>query len=213
VSSKKHWVLLAAAAAVAVLAAGWFLLVSPTKGKVAGLREDAQTQQGQNRVIRNTLALLRAQERDLPGQEAELAKVQQKIPDNPALPALIRSLSDAADDSGVSLVSLQPATPAPAGATGLSAIPVTINVRGGYFPTNQFVSDLEALPRALLVTNLAVLTDDDAGAATAGADDARPGDVTTTIQATVFMGEVSTAAAPPAGTAPSSAAPTGAPAS
>ncbi len=55
--------------------------------------------------------MLKAQAKDLPKQQARLAAVAAKIPDNPALPALIRALTKAADEANVELVSLAPAPP------------------------------------------------------------------------------------------------------
>lgn len=109
--------LLTALASVAILAGGYFLLVSPKAGKAASLRDEAETQQSANNRLRAQIAQLNRQKKDLPRQQAELEKFAAKIPNNPALPSLIRSLSDAADNAGVELVSLSPGAPALVAAT------------------------------------------------------------------------------------------------
>jgi Tfp pilus assembly protein PilO len=126
-SKMKQWVALTVVGVLAVLAAGWFLLVSPKRSEASQVRAEVTSQESTNSGLQTQLAMLKAQAKTLPQQQARLAMVAAKIPDNPALPSLIRSLSTAADDAGVELVSLAPGTPAPvvaaaaapaAGATG-----------------------------------------------------------------------------------------------
>jgi hypothetical protein len=44
----------------------------------------------------------------------------------------------------------------PSSAGQLASIPLTLNVVGGYFQAEQFVSALENLPRSMRVTNLTI---------------------------------------------------------
>jgi Tfp pilus assembly protein PilO len=110
-SKMKQWVALTVVGCLALLAAGWFLLVSPKRGEAAQVRDDVNTQASTNAGLQTQLATLKAQQKTVTQQEAKLAFVAAKIPDNPALPALIRALSIAADDAGVELVSLSPGSP------------------------------------------------------------------------------------------------------
>jgi Tfp pilus assembly protein PilO len=188
-SKMKQWVALTVVGVLAVLAAGWFLLVSPKRGEASQVRADVATQNTTNSGLQTQLAMLKAQAKTLPQQQAKLALVAAKIPDNPALPSLIRALSDAASDADVELVSMAPGQPAAvvgaaapgaaapsapgtAGSTGaakpttltgtstasaasagvLTAIPLTINVVGGYFQIEQFFDKVEELTRAAKVT-------------------------------------------------------------
>lgn len=167
----KQWVALTVVGVLAVLAAGWFVVVSPKRGEAADLRTQAQSEDSANATLGTQLAVLKAQARDLPKKQAELAAVAAKIPDNPALPSLIRALTAASDKADVEFVSLTPGPPvatAPTGSTvvpvvsgvasvpagGLMTIPVAIDVVGGYFEIEQYVASLEHLPRALRVTKL-----------------------------------------------------------
>lgn len=110
-SKMKQWVALTAVGVLAVLAAGWFLLVSPKRSAAAEVRDQLASQESKNSGLQTQLAMLKAQQKTLPAQQAKLAMVAAKIPDNPALPALIRALSAAADDAGVELLSMAPGTP------------------------------------------------------------------------------------------------------
>jgi Tfp pilus assembly protein PilO len=110
-SKMKQWVALTVVGCLAVLAAGWFLLVSPKRSTAAQVRDEVTSQNSTNSGLQTQLAMLKAQAKTLPAQQAKLARVAAKIPDNPALPALIRALSKAADDANVELVSMSPAAP------------------------------------------------------------------------------------------------------
>lgn len=184
----KPWVLLTVAACLVVLAAGWFLLVSPQRAEADDLRAQTATQEAGNAAELTRLAALKAQAKDLPKQQAKLAAVQAKIPADPAMPTLIRALNAASADAGVTLVGITPsapvaasAAPAPApvdpadpaaaaapaapAASALTRIPLTLDVVGSYFEIQQFVSSVEGLDRALRISGLSLAEATDANAA------------------------------------------------
>jgi Tfp pilus assembly protein PilO len=122
VDKLKQWVALTLLGVFAVVAGGWFLLVSPKRGEASDLRAKVTSQNDANSQLQLKLAQLKALRKDLPAQQATLAAVSAKIPDNPALPALIRALDSAASTAGVELVSIAPAKPVPfVGGTGSQA--------------------------------------------------------------------------------------------
>ena len=202
----KQYVVFTVLGCLLVLAAGWFVLVSPKRSDASALRDQAATQVAANAQLETRLAVLKAQAKALPKQQAKLAAVAAKIPDNPALPALIRALTTAAKSAGVELVSVTPTAPAavasapatttttaaaaaPASSAGqLASIGVALNVAGGYFQTEQFVANLENLPRSMRVSGLTLtpgnnpVTKAPTGAA---ATDGKT--ITSTINAQVFM--------------------------
>ncbi|MCW2600799.1 MAG: hypothetical protein JWM02_2628 [Frankiales bacterium] len=176
----KQWVALTMLGIIAIVVAGWFLLISPKRSEAAGIEAQAAQQTNANSALQTQIQVLKSQAKQLPQQQAKLAAVQAKIPDNPALPTLIRVLSAAADDAGVELVSMAPGQPtavaapvaaapvAAGGAAGaapttattavassagaLQSIGLTLNVVGGYFQVEQFLDRVESLSRALKVT-------------------------------------------------------------
>lgn len=166
----KQWVVLTLVAVLVVLAAGWMLLISPKHSVAADLHTQAGEQMNQNAALQTQLAVLKAQAKDLPKQRAKLTAVAAKIPDNPALPALVRDLTKAATTADIELVSIVPTAPEPvtagavttpvaggasaAAAPGLSTIKVTLAVVGGYFQIEQFLNGLEDLSRAVKVTGV-----------------------------------------------------------
>jgi Tfp pilus assembly protein PilO len=166
--------LLTALGTLAALAGGYFLLVSPQNTKAAALREEAEEQLQVNRQLQSQINQLNKQKKDLPAQQALLARFAGLIPSNPAMPRLIRALTDAADNSGVELVSITPSLPewakgvnpatraevpgkvaAPDGQS-LVDIPVNIRVVGEYSQMTQFFTEIEEMNRALLVAGFKV---------------------------------------------------------
>lgn len=176
----KQYVALTVVGCLAVLAAGWFLLVSPKRTEASEVQLAADAQVTANSALRTQIEVLKAQAKNLPKEQAKLAAVAAKLPSNRAMPALIRALTTAAEDAGVELVTLAPgatavaapaaaaapvapaagaapaapvAGAAPAAAAGqLGTIPVTLNVVGGYFQVQQFLANLEDLKRAIRFT-------------------------------------------------------------
>lgn len=208
----KQWVTFTVLGAVVLLAAGWLLLISPKNSEATDLGSQVDTQVSANGVLQTQLQVLRTQAKELPKKQAELARVAAKIPDNPALPALIRALTAASTSAGVEFVSITPGAPVPAaaavatpvapgtpvtaapaagGSAGqLAAVPVTLNVVGDYFEVEQFLANLEALPRALRVTNLILAPGSSAAGATGttGSSAAMDGrTLTSTITGSVFL--------------------------
>src|SRR3954447_1791675 len=172
----RQWATLTAVACLAILAAGWFLAVKPQRSHAASLRAQTDSVNSSNNGLRSQVNQLRLQQKGLPAQQKLLSQIATKIPDNPALPALIRQLSGAADGAGVTLVSLAPSAPAivasapgstPASSSGivgtssaaptaaaapLASIPLTVQVQGTYFNVEQFFAAVEGLNRAMLVS-------------------------------------------------------------
>jgi Tfp pilus assembly protein PilO len=196
----RQWTVLTALGVVGVLAAGWFLLVSPQRSHAADLRTQAATEQASTATLQGQISQLKQQQAGEPAQQRTLAQIAAQIPDNPQLPTLIRELSTAAHKSGVSLDSLAPTQPsllttaasAPAGgvagttatASPVAQIPVTISVTGSYFNIESFLHELEHLDRALKTKGFTLA----GGTAGTSASDAAaaPNALSAQIQANVY---------------------------
>jgi Tfp pilus assembly protein PilO len=112
-TATRKWSLIAAVLVVAIVAAGWSLLIAPKRSEAAGLRADAAARDTANAELVQKLEILKAQQADLPSKRARLATLAKLIPDNPALPALVRGMTAAGNKAGVTVVSLEPAVPTP----------------------------------------------------------------------------------------------------
>jgi type IV pilus assembly protein PilO len=142
-----------AAVCLIVLVAGWFLLVAPVRSDISKTKAATVTQTTQNDALNLTLSTMRSIAKKLPQEQAELAALNQRVPNQVLLPSLLRSITDAATETGVTIASLIPTQPTPlAGAPGIAAVGISLSVSGGYAELEQFDSALEALKRTYLIT-------------------------------------------------------------
>lgn len=154
--------LLVALAAVAVVVLAFLFLIKPKMDEASELRTEAQDVRDQQSQIRSQIAALEEVRADSPDLEAELAAASAVVPEDPALPAALRQLQVAADDSGVTLISVSPGAPASAGVEDLpelSSIPVSLSLEGGYFQVVDFLRRLEdprITSRGILVQDVTV---------------------------------------------------------
>jgi hypothetical protein len=125
-------VLLAAATVLVVLLAGWFLLVSPQRSKAAELQTSIDSTQLQ---VVTTQAYV-----DNPATKQavhDLKRLENVLPDDPRMSQILRQLSGAAAQAGVSLNTISP-SPAVASSGG-QALPISITVTGHYFNIARFM--------------------------------------------------------------------------
>lgn len=212
-TSTRTWTAGAAVIAVLLVIAGWFFLVSPQRSAAADLRDQVSAQRARNDQIAVKTKELQAQFASLPERQAQLAEIKQQMPDNPALPALIRDLSSYAESAGVTLDSVSPGAPtavavtaggnqpvaapgqAPtsATATGLLSIPTTITAVGSYSDLTLYLQKLQTSMRRAFLVNTVTLTD---------SADAK-GELTMTLNGDIFvMNTPEATAAPQAPVAP-----------
>jgi Tfp pilus assembly protein PilO len=164
----RQWSMGTAVLVLLILVGGWFLVVAPKHASADDLRASTTTQESTNLTLAAQVSMLKAQQAGLPAQEAKLALIRQHIPDNPALPSFIRSLSALSKASNVTLQTIAPAPPtastspavAPSGTkpTGvvpqLQSVSLTINLIGTYANLELFLNKLETLKRSFLLTGV-----------------------------------------------------------
>ena len=130
---------LVAAAAVALI--GWFAFVSPQHTKASSLDRqiaDAKTQ----------LAVAKAGEYSGPkGSGATAVVLSRAMPQQVAMPTVLRQLQRAATRSGVRLDSVTPQ--AATTQSGYNAVPMDVLVNGRYFGVQRFLRDLRTQTRVV----------------------------------------------------------------
>ena len=162
-----RWYLAAGLSAVLVLVAGWFLLVAPQRATAEETQLQAESKEATNLATEQQIASLKAQYKDLPDIEKQTAAIRTKLPQSPAMPSLIRQLSSLAKSSGVTLVSVAPQTPVPLTDVGgaqatlatpgqVNQIPLSIQVVGRFANVRLFLSGVERLDRAVLLTGVTI---------------------------------------------------------
>jgi len=111
--SPRMWRVGGIAAAVLLLVAAWFAVISPTLQKAEALDLETASQQAASQQLESRISLLKKQSEELPAQEAILAEIQQRMPPTVALPTLIRNLTTVAGNANVVVASVTPGQPTP----------------------------------------------------------------------------------------------------
>ena len=156
-TKSRTWTLGAAVVVLAVMALGWFLLISPKRSNAAALTTTAADTAAQNLSTEASIRQLKLEQKQLPAQEAQIAAIRQQMPNEPLLPALIRQLTNAAGDSNVNLTAIAPAAIAPVPADpGVSYIATDVTAVGDFTQLKQFLFALEENKRAVLVTGVSI---------------------------------------------------------
>lgn len=186
------WYLGAALTSVLVLVAGWFLLVSPQHDTADELTVQAESVEAANVQTQAQIASLKAQYKDLPALEQQLAAMRQRIPNAPNMPSVIRVVSTNASKSGVALTEFTPGGPQalvtdPSAQASLQApgqvnmYPVSLAFSGRFANVRLFLNSLESLQRSFLVTGVDIKR-----AEANGATDFVPGTLEVTVTGRVF---------------------------
>ena len=186
----RKWTLGAALLAVAILVAGWFLLISPQRAEVADLETQTAAQENTNSSLETELAVLKEENKDLPEKQAELAELRTAIPEAPDLPSYIREMQDLGRQSGVTFTALTPTTPVELGGGGsegaltpgqLAAINVDMLITGSYFEITKFMNELETSPRYTLVSGYTIGEEEGEGSSGKNLE------LTSTVNARIYL--------------------------
>lgn len=211
--TRRTELILAAAGAVLVVAAGVLLLVRPTQQATAEAKADQAAAVSESQSLRDQIKALEALEPNEAELRAKASLARQEFPATPALPGLLDALQDAASQAGVELATVAPDTPKPSAVSPqLAEITTNLTVSGGYFQIEDFLVRLEDLvkgsdpgrvpPRSMLVrsVNLGSGAEASAGGSAAATPDATgaPDQLQGTIVLLVFqMAQPSGASSPP----------------
>jgi type IV pilus assembly protein PilO len=122
--------------------AGYFLLVSPQKGKAADLKRQAETTQQQIDQYRTLAAQAQATP---PIRVAELFRLTKAMPDSVDMAGVILELSRVARESGIQFDSITPQGATPV--SGYSLVPLSVEFDGNFYELSDFLFRLRNLVR------------------------------------------------------------------
>jgi Tfp pilus assembly protein PilO len=205
-----RWTAAAALLCVVLLAASWFLLISPRRDRVEGLPAPVPSADSEARQAQQQTAQLKAEFGDLAKKKADLAKIKRQLTPKAAMSQFVNDLAAHAASSGVLMTQLTVGVPAldgitsgTGGSTALApagsvvAIPITVTATGDYFESVLFVKDIQTqLTRVFLAKSVAV--------SNGSANTSVPA-VTSTATPTVTATATATATATPTPTATTTA--------
>lgn len=196
-NTKTNTILLGVVGIVALALIGWFLVLSPRMASASEINEQADVVETQNQTLSLELTRLEQQKAAAPKAAAEAQKLLTQIPQEVSLPVIFTAITDAATNAGINprdVTDLSPSIPVVVGGgesddgsvsltdgagINLAVIKVNITVKGTRNQIQQFLKNLEAIQRSVVVTNVEMTT---AGPATEDA-----GTVTAAISAQLFV--------------------------
>lgn len=164
--TNRLWVVGGAVGAIVLLAASWFLAISPQKAHATRLRGEADTAQQRLIPLQRRLVELRKQNTNLPQYRAQLARERKALPTVAGLSDFLRTLQSTGDQKGISVTGLIVGTPAKTGtgAETVYALPITVTAIGVAAKLVRFLDQLQqAQPRAVLIDGVNAAPEGQAG--------------------------------------------------
>lgn len=137
----KEIYIIAAVVAVVLIVAWYFLLLSPTRTKIADTDDQIATQTTSLNGLKAEVARLEEYKKAAPQSRAEIVSLGKMLPGTEGVPSLIIELGQTAEASGVDMVNLSPGTVQVGTPFGIQLI--TLQVEGTYFDVEDFMYRLE----------------------------------------------------------------------
>jgi type IV pilus assembly protein PilO len=147
-------IVLGLVAVAAFCGAAYFIAVLPVESRVTALRAQRDTQQTELVRLRAMALELTRMRREAAELERRLEAAREKLPSEREIPALYRTLSDAAVQAGLAVALFQPREPRVH--DFYTEIPVALVAQGGYHELGDFIGRVASLPRATMVGELTV---------------------------------------------------------
>lgn len=142
---KRMHLLLAGLVVVLLVVAFWVLLWQPQRDELAAIEVSIADEQAEQGRLAGSINRLRDVRRESPEIESELTAFESIVPEGSELPAALRQLQLAADESGVVLQTVSTGRPTgiPDSIEGLSSISLSAQVVGEYFQVVDFLRRVE----------------------------------------------------------------------
>lgn len=159
------WMIGGAAAAVLLLALGWFLAISPTNADADNLREQTASTETHLAALRRRLAELKEQEANLPAYRAALKLNQDALPKDSGVPDFLRKLQESGDAVNVVVSAVSVGTPGQNTAVPtVFDLPITVTAEGSAADLGRFLDRLQRVqPRAVLIESANMTASEDDG--------------------------------------------------
>jgi len=150
--------------AVLLLAAWWFLFISPRNAKISEAKDELSRAMEMESGLSIQVNLLRGIRESEVEYLAAIGKLEALIPDRPQLEEFFEQINELAETTGVELNTLAPALPVPLQETSLRQISVASTLEGEFFEVIGFLFGLSEMDRLVRVDGISVSSgQDDAG--------------------------------------------------
>jgi type IV pilus assembly protein PilO len=136
---------------VAILAAAYFLLISPVQARIDALVTKRTALNTEVNQVRAQVAEIERFKREIVELEKRLALLKDRLPSEKETPTLYRAVSTAAEQSGLGVALFQPKPSVPKDV--VAEIPITISAQGNYHQLAKFFERVAGLPRVVNVND------------------------------------------------------------
>jgi type IV pilus assembly protein PilO len=137
---------------LAIVVAGWYLLIAPVDARIAQLQTRHAALQAELAQNRAAVAQLDTFRRELDELNKRLAALKEKLPQERETPGLYKALSDSARKVGLGVSLFQPREPK--ARDYVNELPVAVQAEGGYHQIAQFFELVAHLARVVNVTEI-----------------------------------------------------------
>jgi len=118
---------------VVLIAATWFIMISPKHSQASNLNAQIQSAQSDLQTRQHAA-------RQKVNAAAQAVKSKRAMPDTVAMPQILLELNRVAQEENISIDSVTPAAPTPF--TSFEAVPITVVISGRYFDVEAFLKEL-----------------------------------------------------------------------
>jgi type IV pilus assembly protein PilO len=140
-------VLLGAMGAIFIVGLAYFFLLSPIEARIGARRAEHASIQREIAESRRIVADLGRFKAEIAELEKKVDVIKEKLPTEKEMPALYRTLSDAAFQSGLGVGLFQPKEPRVS--DYFTEIPITVAAEAGYHQYGQFFERIAGIPRVV----------------------------------------------------------------
>jgi type IV pilus assembly protein PilO len=148
---KWQQLLLAGMGLAVIIAVPYFLLISPAATRISTLTAQLESVQRELAQARRDVADMERLRREIARLEQIIALTKDKLPTEKEMPALFRTVSDAAFQSGVAVALFQPG--APRISEYYTEVPIIVSGEAGFHTLGEFLERLAGLPRVVNVND------------------------------------------------------------
>jgi len=135
---------------IAIVAGGYFVLISPVQVRIDALVARRAQVTSELNQARAQVAEIERFRREIAELQQRLALLKDRLPSEKETPTLYRAVSTAAEQSGLAVALFQPKPAVPKDV--VSEIPITITAQGSYHQLAKFFERVAGLPRLVNVS-------------------------------------------------------------
>lgn len=128
------------------------LVFRPQSSAIRAKQDETAAEEQRFSQLQLELRQLQALQAAAPELRARAQRVDAAIPDDPQLAQFILQVQDAATKSAIDWLAVSPSPPSAGTQPELLEINVAMNVNGGYFQVQDFLTRLETLGRAVKIS-------------------------------------------------------------